>query len=341
MSLTSMLNGQGSNLKEFQNIIRTNIPQKLDFYTLSEKTAFSAKVYDIKAPNNLSNQYNASIVGISFDYLARVMIARILKNKKSREKASRNLVASKGLEIIKKVIKSNEDLQIKIINQFNTMLNEFKSYTNNNSDIKKMIPIAYYFAKLEQIARTRMLPENIEESLLGEPEQEIVEDLKNICKVFQKEFINKRLVTPTSKVIFNPNFGVGSIIVDGADGDVYIDGVLYDFKTTKSVGYKWKEVAQLVGYYYLDQLSKEMKKLGVVYGDEELQIETIAFYRARYGEVEAFDVGKYKESYLKSVIQQLIDYFNKHPTKGILFNPRLHETIITLGEERNEISEYD
>lgn len=49
-----------------------------------------------------------------------------------------------------------------------------------------------------------------------------------MCDVFQERFIPT--INSSSKIIYNPNFGVASAFVGGADGDVIIDGTLYDFK---------------------------------------------------------------------------------------------------------------
>lgn len=86
-------------------------------------------------------------------------------------------------------------------------------------------------------------------------------------------------------------------------GNIYINGILYDFKTTKIVGYRWKEVAQLLGYFYLDQLSREIKKFGVPYSNSMMKIETISFYKACYGEIEAFDVSEYNSNFVDVVIK--------------------------------------
>ena len=333
MSLTSMLSGKEDHLKEFQNIIRFRIPKKSDFFTLSNNNAFSKKEYRSRAPYVLKNQYNASVVGIAFDYLARIMIARVLGNIEDKEGAYKNLIAEKGLNIISKVLKNHKETMSKIIIKYEKSLLKIENYVRNEKPVKDLIPIAYFFAKLEQTYRSGIPPIDIKESLLGEPSSDITADLANICNVFQSEFIDKGLVTFNSKVIFNPNFGAASMLVGGADGDIYIDGVLYDFKTTKYVGYKWKEIAQLLGYFYLNQLSKEMKRLGVPYPEDEMTIETVAFYKARYGEIEAFDVSAYDSNFIKEVVMELVNYFNKYPTRGMVFSPLVHETIVDMGEE--------
>ncbi|MEI3614034.1 hypothetical protein [Pseudogracilibacillus sp. SO30301A] len=79
MSLTSLLRGSKTNQKEFQEILREIIPNKKSFQTISGKEAFSKTDYEVLAPYALVKSDNSSIVGIAFDYLARVMLARLVK----------------------------------------------------------------------------------------------------------------------------------------------------------------------------------------------------------------------------------------------------------------------
>ena len=91
---------------------------------------------------------------------------------------------------------------------------------------------------------------------------------------------------------------------------IYIDGTLYDFKCTKKERYAWKDVAQILGYYLLDCISKDHK-------DQEndldkYEIRRIAFYKARFGEIEYYDVSR--ESYLK-FIKEFDMLFEKYVRK--------------------------
>lgn len=329
MSLTSLLRGRKEQQKEFQKILRTHIPSKNKFYTLSRSQPFSKKDYQLSIPYILKDNYSPSVVGTAFDYLARIMIGRLIRRSKDRKEVYTELVAEQGLYILNKYLK-NDQRTIKIINdKFHESINKIKVYVNSYKPIEDLIPIAYYLAKLEQIARSGMLPEDIHESLLTNPSNEIYKDLNNLCRIFQSDFINKGLVHSNSVVDFNPNFGYASILVGGADADIIIDGILYDFKTTKHVGYRWNEVSQLLGYFYLHHLSKKMRKFGIPYSGVELPIKTVAFYRARYSEIEAFDVN-IDEKDVDEVISELIKYFNKYPTRGMILSPTLHEVMIEM-----------
>ncbi|MGG0029232.1 hypothetical protein ABEX92_15355 [Bacillus safensis subsp. osmophilus] len=77
----------------------------------------------------------------------------------------------------------------------------------------------------------------------------LTNELTGLMKTFEEKFIDRGFVKTDSKVVFNPHFGIASLLVDGADADILVDDVLYDFKVVKDVGYKSADVLQLTGYY--------------------------------------------------------------------------------------------
>lgn len=322
MSLKSILTGSSEGDKVIQDVIRENLPKKDDFSTAYGQAPFSK--YEVLAPYELSNPADAGIVGTAFDYLARVMIAQPLK--KDKEDSLLGLKALMGIERIAKKINEKElkvlrDKYIDVLVEFIDYVYSnyallpddiiekcrqeefqawskyvhkasFSSYEPNN-DINKLISGAYYFAKLEQVYRTGgMLPENGISSLVNEPSKELILDLSNLCRVFKERFVEGGLVRPDSVVIFNPSFGVASYACGGADADVYVDGVLYDFKTSKKNGYSWQETAQLVMYYYLNEIASSVEEPDMPEAPAQLaeyKIFKLAFYKARFGEIEYLD----------------------------------------------------
>jgi hypothetical protein len=136
----------------------------------------------------------------------------------------------------------------------------------------------------------------------------VINELRNLLIVFKEEFI-KNIVKKESIVLFNPEFGLGSELVGGADADIFIDGVLYDFKTTKNRGYVGKDVYQIIGYYLLNEITKKHKR----YWSKRYReispliihnINKIAFYKARFGEIEYLDVSFLDEFNLKGIIRK-------------------------------------
>lgn len=287
MSLTSMLRNRG--YEEFHEVCKEIIPRKNDFRTNVTYPAFSHE-YPVLAPNNLSQVYYSAVVGTAFDFMARVLIARILK--KDQLQVLDGLIAEKALR--KSVTKDNK-LNKKLRDKYDLCIKECRKYIlGKSNDYVKILPLSCYLAKLEHIIRSGYPPSAGYSSLLEDIDKEITDDLHNICTVFYDVFIKSAIVHSDSEIIFNPTMGKWSTLCGGADADIFVDGVLYDFKTSIQLGYKWKEVAQLYGYYLLYLLE----------GDEDVtrekwinthEIKSIAFYRARFGVIEKYVFGDRSE----------------------------------------------
>ncbi|MER1985861.1 MAG: hypothetical protein ABS948_08220 [Solibacillus sp.] len=307
MSLTSLLKGKKPQDKAFQHIIKETLPGKGDFKTISGNLAFSRLQYTVQVPYNLVKPYNSGIIGTAFDYLARLMIARVVKT--NSDQAHNDLVAENGVNLVSGWLRNYPTTLKRVHMRFHETREHFRKCSNHEQDIKDFIQDACFLAKLEQMYRTGLPPTNLlQEEFFDAPDDEVVRDLERLCKVFQDTFIST-CVTPASTVIYNPTFGICSALAGGADGDIIIDGTLYDFKTGKDVGYKWQEAAQITGYYLFNELASEIS-------EEESytykEIRQIAFYRARYGEVEYMEVGDFSAHQIQQAKQEFVRYFARN-----------------------------
>jgi hypothetical protein len=309
MSLTSMLKGKGEIDIELQTILRNMIPSKKQFSTISGNEAFSTKEC-IKAPYNLSNPHHSSIVGTAFDFMARFIVAQKIINGKNN--ATYDLNAKNGLELIKrfcdkKTIKSLD-------NKFDKSINLASEFVKNSKmNIEDLLPYVTYLAKLEIIYRSGMPPQDIKGSLLGKDEKEIHEDLKRLCVVFIEHFMIPEIIKPKSIVVFNPHFGIGSIICGGADADIFIDGTLYDFKTSKNPGYRWIEISQIFGYYFLNKIAANLKDDNAMLNG--FTINRLAIYKARYGTIEFIDISTMDAEKMEVTFNEIYDLL-KPPSKS-------------------------
>lgn len=268
--------------EHFKAFFKERIPKKREFNTISGHSPFS-KEYVALAPYNLEDKYNASIVGTAFDYLARWIIANIITNNK--EQAYTDLIAEEGVYRCQyEATRLNIDLE----KEYNQRIATCQQYINGTGNIEDLIETSIFFAKLEQVFRRQLMPFQIDMDFIFSIEEEIVNDLKNLLSVFQETISDTHIVNENSTVIFNPTFGGASYICGGADADIYIDGVLYDFKCTNKTGYAWNETAQIYGYFLLSNVAKYFSDTTNMLHDYD--IHRIAFYRARYGEIEYFDI---------------------------------------------------
>nr|WP_304220243.1 hypothetical protein [Fredinandcohnia onubensis] len=98
MSLSSLLKGSKPNEKEFKAILKEIIPDKKSFKTISGKEAFSKTEYEAIVPYTLVKSYNSTVIGTSFDYLARIMLARVVKKK--RDESYTDITAEGGFKVL-------------------------------------------------------------------------------------------------------------------------------------------------------------------------------------------------------------------------------------------------
>lgn len=304
MSLSTFLIGKKEKERKFQTIIKKIQPDRSKFKTLSDNFPFSNE-FTLKAPNNLSTTSHAIIVGITFDYLARFRIAQKIENEKDR--------CYKGITAEYFFWRFCLDKQTENIlkEKFDKGINHVIKFVNSNDSIDKdLIHYSYFFGRLEQCWRSGKLPNTVD-GLLNSPYEEIEDDLINLVSVFDDSFLNK-VVKTNSHVIFNPEFGDCSNVIRGADADIFIDGVLYDFKTTKHYSCKTNDIRQIISYYLFNKINIKLYDTGssfVSYNYDVTNVNKIAIYLARYGEINYLDIESINSELIEKTVEDILDLF--------------------------------
>ncbi|MBE5800402.1 MAG: hypothetical protein E7321_10730 [Clostridiales bacterium] len=297
--------------KAFQEILKKHLPRKEQFVTnRHDVPAFSRKC-QILVPNTLSNPWNSSITGTAFDYLARFIVAKQLDD--DRQRVMDSFVAENGLEEIQKREQDSwisvEPAFPRLIKRYEQARKRVKKYISDNKidNYTELIPDVCFLARLDIAFRSSWVPLTGYGQLLCNETKETISDVANMAQVFFQVFIIGQIITGQSTVVFNPRFGDMSIVCGGADADILVDGVLYDFKSSKKLGYHWDEVAQIYGYYLLDCLQKIAMEhaAGSTLGEE---INYIAFYRARSGIIEKFSTKEFVNEDLYETLIEIRDY---------------------------------
>lgn len=275
------------------------------------------------------------MVGTAFDYLARFRIARFLK----RNDVIQGWAAFEGF---KQLAMPDNHKNVKL---FFSWVDKILEYVNDSSiTTTELLEIAVHLAKLEQIARNKTLLENADFAYLFDEaaSKDIITDLGNLMAVFEDSFMRPEILTKKSEVFFNPSFGIGSALVDGADADLFIDGTLYDFKTTKNKSLAQKDNLQMIGYFILRELSKECEQIVGIGNNENMDINRISFYKARFGEIEYYDVGKFlsfmENEILELKLKETAAYFKKY--LGSLRKVYLYD-YDDIKQELDDISNWD
>lgn len=282
MSLTSKITGKTDADKAFRNLLTAIEPSKDDYYTLSEKNPFSSE-YELLAPSVVQQQTDTGLVGTAFDYLARLRVAQFMK----REDVLQGMVWMNAYINLVETTSLTYDAGENWITQLKSFIKK------KGAPITDVLEISVHMAKFEQIYRSGKQKEGLNIDYLLQPaSKEVITDLSQLIEVFEKTFMVPDIIQKKSKVIFNPNFGVVSELMGGADGDIYIDGTLYDFKTGKKNLLSRNENLQMVGYYLLGLFDSILGASNYGFHESGMNIKRVAFYRARFGEIEYCDLQK-------------------------------------------------
>ena len=290
MSLTTMLHKNN----DLKTLIKNVIPNKNDFVTNTGAKAFFNKQV-VLAPYVLSKPWEAALVGMASDYIFRFIIGK--KIHINKDKSYLDLVAHKGLLRLK----YNNELYSQAEIKYGESINIIQGFVEDGGELStQLLEVAIFFSKLEQIGRGN-INENSYLNLLHPADKVILTDIQNIVDVFQNVFIESGLVKPSSDVVFNPRFGNMMALCGGADADIFIDNTLYDFKCTKSNGFHWDEIGQVMSYYFLNCLCQDESfhdGVDLYYKS----INAIAIYHARFGIIEKYAIpGNAKEAYIDTL----------------------------------------
>ena len=302
MSLTSMLKGKNEKEVQLQEILKKVAPTKDMFKTASGKKAFSNE-YEVITPNILETTYQSAVVGNAFDYLMRFEVAKNVNCNK--QEVLEKIVAEYGLKILERF--ADKKTYAVLTDKYGDTIKTISSYVlGNTSNEKDLILASCYLARLDSIYRSGMPPMDIKASLIDDEAQCVVKDLEMLFDIFKDDFIRSGILKSNSDVVFNPTFGpLMSMFVGGADADIFIDGILYDIKTTKNNGFKWQDSAQLIGYYLLNELARDLEDIQAPLTHRE--IYRIAFYKPRFSEIEYIDINDIDLAVLKQAITELKD----------------------------------
>lgn len=296
----SLVRPFGYREKRIKEIIKSLVPKKEHFYSTDQCYCFDSKKIP-SVPYELDAKQKAGICGTAFDYLARFSIARIVDH--NRNTVLEHLTAENLLTHKSFLLKGNDSYIQDLKNRYNDLLTPINNYILGapiDEDI--LITSSIILSKMEMISRGNDFSASV--SYLFENDSEldcITTELKKMLRSFEKTFLP--LIHKDSIVVYNPVFGIGSHMIGGADADIYIDGVIYDFKTSIKNGWNGGDVAQVIGYFLLDKISKQIN-------DDlddllEYPVKKVALYKVRYSEIAFFDVSNLSQSSVDEAAKEI------------------------------------
>lgn len=248
------------------------------------KTEFARPCFNLKTGIKcVPKTNNNGIVGTAFDYLVRFSLQH--HNKSSFVQRERWVADSAYHSILSRITNSGrkeirtgfhldrvfktQDLIKIITDQYKETKINYDNYVKSGELTDNLIQNTIFLAKLDVAVRAGIIDSTFDSHAV-----EDIDDIKSMHSL-----IDKNLFTAKNKCYFNPTFGLGSILVGGADADLIIDNTLIDIKTSKYLTLERKDLNQILGYYILSLIG------GVNDDPEARPIENIGIYFARYGEL--------------------------------------------------------
>ena len=214
MSLTSILSYSNKQYKDFRTFLEDLFP------TPKLENNDSIKVEPITK--------NYALIGIAFDYLLRFSLEKKFKEFTHSdtwvaEKAmscffDNSIITSEDpfdmdINDMEQLINKKSEESQPIITKYERCKKICQEYINTSSDIGDgLLEASLFLSRLDLIYRAG--PNKTEINL----DPESADDLKDLRLLLHNCSLD--LFRPKEKIILNPTFGVGSIIVGGADGDL-------------------------------------------------------------------------------------------------------------------------
>lgn len=232
---------------------------------------------EIKAPS-LSTSYG--MTGTAFDYLIRFYIEKL---NPSAKKSS--WVAESSMEILEQRPPERNTLR-RARRILEIAKEHYQSYLAGKGAKKpgeELIRASVGLAQLDLVYRIGLLD-------LIPVMKAVVDDLSNLLALVEPAHFKAKRIC-----VLNPTFGSASELVGGADADLFLDGTLIDFKTTKHLEMKRDIFNQLLGYYCLSCIDG-------VEGCSS-RVTAIAVYYARFGILHRIPISSFVDQRFPAVLE--------------------------------------
>ena len=204
---------------------------------------------------------NYTLMGTAFDYLMRFRLERLNPDCVTQPWVAETSVELTG--VIPRLAFAEK--------QANSLLRFAKeshvAYIKTGDLSENVLKSTVYLAQLDGIYRAGMV-----DPKMGTVDPADLEDLKHLVDAVKPELFPAHL-----HCLLNPTFGEASLLVGGADADIYLDDTLIDIKTTKYLEFNREQYNQLIGYYILATISGRVGAL------KSPTVRRVGIYFSRYG----------------------------------------------------------
>lgn len=183
----------------------------------------------MQAPPNTENY---AMIGTAFDYLLRFEVARLNSDKTDNERRG-GWVAETAAEQI-----SDPELQKEAQDMVEAARERRDEYISTGEVTDSLLRSVIHLARLDPIFRAGRGHDKIGSDIKSGD----IEDLRQLLAVVPRDQFKAEKLC-----LLNPTFGMGSLLVGGADADLVIDDKIIDFKTTKKWSVRRRSFNQLIG----------------------------------------------------------------------------------------------
>jgi hypothetical protein len=228
---------------------------------------------------------NYSLVGTAFDYLFRFELERMYPNVDDgvwvAESMMESLQTYSGDNPQKRRFAgksvSHRDFCKIVLEEMDLAKSNYRKFLAGDTLSDELIKGSILLAQIDVIFRAGIYDENF-----GIYNQRDISDLKALFELFDASKFSFQ-----DRLILNPTFGYGSVMVGGADADIILDDTLIELKVVKGYTLQRSYLNQMIGYCLLS-------RIGGINGDFDLApIKRIGIYYARHGKFWSMDLSEF------------------------------------------------
>lgn len=293
MAIDSFVMGNSPRDELIRDTIKSALPQKSSFRTLSGKEPFSDD-YICRVTASDTDKMTAALIELSFRYAAKIVVA--VSCDEVDYSPIDYSVAEKSIDNMKQRLST--DYYEEVAERYDYAAMKIQDFIEHGEDnYGNIIQHCWFLAKLDVCYRQGVFPSDVNQ-FFTPADSATVKELFELINLFHTDFLPK-IITPYSKVVFNPDFGYGECLVGEVDCDMIVDSSIVDLRTGLGVGYPKTKVIKSLTYEMLTEINKECN-------EQVFDIDTLIFYSARYGEIEVFSVEEIPTEKFRSCVEKMM-----------------------------------
>lgn len=279
MAVDSFIAGTTPQDELIRDAVNSVLPEAGIFSTLSGVRPFSEE-YIYITPASDGDDMSCALVELAFRYMAKILTAAFCND------ADCNpidySVAGKCIDELK--WRLNNSYYEELCERYDYAAMKIQDYIDGEREsVNNLVQHCWFLAKLDICRRRGAVPSDLGQ-FFDPADESRVKEIFDLAVTFRKKFIPK-VITPKSRVIFNPEFGYAGSLVGETDCDMIIDRTIVDLRTGPVNKYPYEKVLKSMVYLMLTEVNGVCNNKSGAF-----PIDNLVFYTARYGETEILHI---------------------------------------------------